>query len=115
MARINGVQQADAGLKVKLVYWFMRKGMAKLTGRAPAADRSGSTPPSGSARPGLARVWCACRPTAPPSTHAGADRLETIPPRRRRIRETQLHHTASLIADTAQPDNRTRRPRPAGP
>jgi len=44
MARINTVQQADAGLKVKLVYWFMRKGMAKLTGRAPAAGRSGIEP-----------------------------------------------------------------------
>ena len=37
MARINGVQQADAGLKVKLVYWFMRRGMSNMTGRAPAA------------------------------------------------------------------------------
>jgi AhpD family alkylhydroperoxidase len=44
MARINGVQQADAGVKVKLVYWFMRKGMAKMTGRAPAAGRSGIEP-----------------------------------------------------------------------
>jgi alkylhydroperoxidase family enzyme len=44
MARINTVQQADAGLKVKLVYWFMRKGMAKLTGRAPAGGRSGIEP-----------------------------------------------------------------------
>ena len=44
MARINGVQQADAGLKVKLVYWFMRKGMAKMTGRAPAGGRSGIGP-----------------------------------------------------------------------
>ncbi len=44
MARINGVQPADAGLKVKLVYWFMRKGMAKLTGRPPAGDRSGIEP-----------------------------------------------------------------------
>jgi alkylhydroperoxidase family enzyme len=44
MARINTVQQADAGLKVKLVYWFMRKAMAKLTGRAPAAGRSGIEP-----------------------------------------------------------------------
>jgi AhpD family alkylhydroperoxidase len=41
MARIDGVQQADAGIKVKLVYWFMRKGMTKLTGRPPAAGRSG--------------------------------------------------------------------------
>jgi alkylhydroperoxidase family enzyme len=44
MARIEGVQQADAGLKVKLVYWFMRKGMAKMTGRAAAAGRSGIEP-----------------------------------------------------------------------
>ena len=44
MARINGVQQADAGLKIKLVYWFMRKGMPKLTGRGPAAGRSGIEP-----------------------------------------------------------------------
>jgi 4-carboxymuconolactone decarboxylase len=38
------VQQADAGLKIKLVYWFMRKGMTKMTGRAPAAGRSGIEP-----------------------------------------------------------------------
>jgi AhpD family alkylhydroperoxidase len=38
------VQHADAGLKIKLVYWFMRKGMAKMTGRAPAAGRSGIEP-----------------------------------------------------------------------
>jgi alkylhydroperoxidase family enzyme len=44
MARINGVQQPDAGLKLKLVYWFMRKGMAKMTGRAPPAGRSGIGP-----------------------------------------------------------------------
>jgi AhpD family alkylhydroperoxidase len=44
MARIDGVQQADAGVKVKLVYWFMRKGMTKLTGRAPAGGRSGIEP-----------------------------------------------------------------------
>jgi alkylhydroperoxidase family enzyme len=44
MARIDGVQQADAGMKVKLVYWSMRKGMAKTTGRAPAAGRSGIEP-----------------------------------------------------------------------
>jgi hypothetical protein len=43
-ARIDGVQPADAGMKVKLVYWFMRKGMAKMTGRAPAAGRSGIEP-----------------------------------------------------------------------
>jgi AhpD family alkylhydroperoxidase len=33
MARIEGVPQDRAGLTVKLVYWFMRKGMKKLTGR----------------------------------------------------------------------------------
>jgi alkylhydroperoxidase family enzyme len=44
MARISGVQPADAGLKVKLVYWFMRKGTAKVTGRRPAAGRSGIEP-----------------------------------------------------------------------
>ncbi len=44
MARITGVQPADAGLKVKLIYWFMRKGMTKLTGRAPAGGRSGIEP-----------------------------------------------------------------------
>jgi 4-carboxymuconolactone decarboxylase len=36
MARIQGVSNDQAGAKVKLVYWFMRKGMKKLTGRAPA-------------------------------------------------------------------------------
>ncbi len=35
MARIRGVPQEKAGLMVRLVYWFMSKGMAKLTGRAP--------------------------------------------------------------------------------
>ena len=35
MARIKGVQQADAGLKIKLVYRFGPKMMKKLTGRAP--------------------------------------------------------------------------------
>jgi AhpD family alkylhydroperoxidase len=44
MARVNGVQQADAGFKTKVVYWFMRKGMTKLTGRTPAAGRSGIEP-----------------------------------------------------------------------
>jgi len=44
MARITGVQKADASLKIKLVYWFMRKGTAKLTGRPPAAGRSGIEP-----------------------------------------------------------------------
>jgi AhpD family alkylhydroperoxidase len=36
MARIEGVTQADAGPVVKVVYWFMRRGMRKLTGREPA-------------------------------------------------------------------------------
>jgi AhpD family alkylhydroperoxidase len=35
MARINGVQQADAGLKVKLVYKIGPRMMKKLTGREP--------------------------------------------------------------------------------
>jgi alkylhydroperoxidase family enzyme len=43
MARIDGLQQADAGLKVRLVYWFMRKGLTKLTGR-PADHGSGIEP-----------------------------------------------------------------------
>ncbi len=37
MARIQGVQQDQAGPMVRLVYSFMRKGMKKLTGRAPAS------------------------------------------------------------------------------
>jgi alkylhydroperoxidase family enzyme len=36
MARIQGVPQDQAGLMVKLVYKFMRRGMKKLTGRDPA-------------------------------------------------------------------------------
>ena len=36
MARIQGVPQDQAGPVVKLVYFFMRKGMKKLTGREPA-------------------------------------------------------------------------------
>jgi alkylhydroperoxidase family enzyme len=35
MARINGVQQADAPIKVKLVYRFGPRMMKKLTGREP--------------------------------------------------------------------------------
>jgi len=35
MARIDGVQQADAGVKVKLVYRLGPRMMKKLTGRAP--------------------------------------------------------------------------------
>jgi AhpD family alkylhydroperoxidase len=35
MARINGVRQADAGLKVKLVYGLGPRMMKKLTGREP--------------------------------------------------------------------------------
>ena len=35
MARINGVQQADAGLKIKLVYRLGPRMMTKMTGRAP--------------------------------------------------------------------------------
>ena len=36
MARIQGVSTDEAGAKVKLIYWFMRNGMKKLTGRDPA-------------------------------------------------------------------------------
>jgi AhpD family alkylhydroperoxidase len=36
MARIQGVPRDQAGPMVKLVYWFMRKGMKKMTGRVPA-------------------------------------------------------------------------------
>ena len=36
MARIQGVSQADARPVVKLVYRFMRRGMKRMTGRAPA-------------------------------------------------------------------------------
>jgi alkylhydroperoxidase family enzyme len=36
MARIQGVPQDQAGPMVRLVYWFMRKGMRKLTGREAA-------------------------------------------------------------------------------
>ena len=43
MARIQGVPQDQAGPTVKLVYWFMRKGMKKLTGRE-AAHGSGIEP-----------------------------------------------------------------------
>ncbi len=35
MARIQGVRQDQAGPMVKLIYWFMRRGMKKLTGREP--------------------------------------------------------------------------------
>jgi AhpD family alkylhydroperoxidase len=43
MARIPGVPQDQAGPMVTLVYWFMRKGMKKLTGRE-AAHGSGIEP-----------------------------------------------------------------------
>ena len=36
MARIEGVPQSEAGPVIKLVYRFMRRGMKKMTGRAPA-------------------------------------------------------------------------------
>jgi AhpD family alkylhydroperoxidase len=36
MSRIQGVPQDQAGPMVKVVYWFMRRGMTKLTGRIPA-------------------------------------------------------------------------------
>ena len=43
MARIQAVSKERAGAKVKLVYWFMRKGTKKLTGRE-AAHGSGIEP-----------------------------------------------------------------------
>ena len=43
MARIQGVSQDQAGPMVKLVYWFMRRGMNKMTGRD-AARGSGIEP-----------------------------------------------------------------------
>ncbi|MGH2902082.1 MAG: carboxymuconolactone decarboxylase family protein [Solirubrobacteraceae bacterium] len=43
MARIQGVAQDQAGPMVKLVYWFMRKGMKTMTGRQ-AAHGSGIEP-----------------------------------------------------------------------
>jgi alkylhydroperoxidase family enzyme len=43
MARIQGVPKDNASLLVKLVYFFMRKGMRKLTGRQ-AAHGSGIEP-----------------------------------------------------------------------
>jgi alkylhydroperoxidase family enzyme len=43
MARIRGVPQDQAGPMVKLVYWFMRKGMKKMTGRE-AAQGNGIEP-----------------------------------------------------------------------
>ena len=43
MARIQGVPQDQASPMVKLVYWFMRRGMKKLTGRE-AARGSGIEP-----------------------------------------------------------------------
>ena len=43
MARMQGVQQDQAGPVVKVVYWFVRKGMKKMTGRE-AADGSGIEP-----------------------------------------------------------------------
>jgi 4-carboxymuconolactone decarboxylase len=35
MPRIQGVQKENAGPMVKLVYWFMHRGMKKMTGREP--------------------------------------------------------------------------------
>ena len=43
MARIQGVPQDQAGPVVRLVYWFMRRGMKKMTGRE-AAHGSGIEP-----------------------------------------------------------------------
>jgi len=36
MARIQGVRKDEAGPMIRLVYWFMRRGMKKMTGREPA-------------------------------------------------------------------------------
>jgi AhpD family alkylhydroperoxidase len=36
MARIQGVRRDKAGPMVRLIYWFMGRGMKKMTGRAPA-------------------------------------------------------------------------------
>jgi len=41
MARIKGVPPAQAGLYVKMAYYFTRRGIAKLTGRAPGAGTDG--------------------------------------------------------------------------
>jgi alkylhydroperoxidase family enzyme len=35
MARIQGVAQGDAGLTVKLAYWYMRRAMRQMTGSEP--------------------------------------------------------------------------------
>jgi AhpD family alkylhydroperoxidase len=43
MARIQGVPQDQAGPMLKLVYWFMRRGMKKMTGRD-AAHGTGIEP-----------------------------------------------------------------------
>jgi AhpD family alkylhydroperoxidase len=39
LARIHGVSRDQAGPVVKLVYWFMHRGMRKMTGREPAHGR----------------------------------------------------------------------------
>ena len=44
MARIDAVPSSQSRFKLKLLYWFMRRGMAKMTGRAPAAGSSGIEP-----------------------------------------------------------------------
>ena len=43
MARMQGVSQQQAGPVIKLVFWFMRRGMKKLTGRD-ATQGSGIEP-----------------------------------------------------------------------
>ncbi len=43
MARIQGIGEAQASPMVKVVYWFMRRGMRKMTGRE-AAHGSGIEP-----------------------------------------------------------------------
>jgi AhpD family alkylhydroperoxidase len=51
MARVQGVPRGQAGPVIRIVYWFMRRGMKKLTGREPARG-SGIEP---------VEIW-ACQP-----------------------------------------------------
>ena len=59
MARIQGVRPAEAGPMVKLVYFFMRKGMKKLTGREAARGSGIWRGQSASGR--CSGVWSATR------------------------------------------------------
>src|SRR5579875_3013982 len=51
MARVQGVPRGQAGPVIRIVYWFTRRGMKKLTGREPARG-SGIEP---------VEIW-ACQP-----------------------------------------------------